>query len=437
MASRLSALFALLPLVASLPAGDTSLSSGFSFAAANATTVDMVSQTWFAGWHAVDSVSPVFAVTNVSWDKYTSVVYSFAITTADNAHFALADADTQLLPDFVKAAHDNSVQARLAVGGWGGSQYFSTAFGSASNRTAAVKTLLGMISKYKLDGIDFDWEYPNNVGIGCNVKNDQDSHNFLLALQELRQDPAGKNLTLSAAVAKPFDGATPDDFKGFADALDYIEIMNYDIFGNWSTGMGPNAPLNDSCASAANQQGSAVSLTKAWTEAGIPAYKIVLGVASYGHSFAIEASSITSPSMLAQYPAFNAGQSQGAKFGDSWTNESSTDQCGALIPAGGDIDFWGLLQEGFLTSNGSAPAEGIQHAFDDCAQTDYVFNAKTGVAVSYDSPRAFQVKGEFIKSSGLRGFSMWEGGGDSQDILLDSIRAATGFSDDDDDCPSD
>ena len=78
MASILSAFFALLPLVASLPAGDTSLSSGFNFAAANATTVDMVSQTWFAGWHAVDSVSPVFAVSNVSWDKYTSVVYSFA-----------------------------------------------------------------------------------------------------------------------------------------------------------------------------------------------------------------------------------------------------------------------------------------------------------------------------------------------------------------------
>ena len=36
-------------------------------------------------------------------------------------------------------------------------------------------------------------------------------------------------------------------------------------------------------------------------------------------------------------------------------------------------------------------------------------------------------KGEFIKSLGLRGFAMWELGGDHDDILLDSIRSAVGF----------
>ncbi len=35
-------------------------------------------------------------------------------------------------------------------------------------------------------------------------------------------------------------------------------------------------------------------------------------------------------------------------------------------------------------------------------------------------------KGKYIQSTGLAGFSMWETGGDSHDILLDAINSAMG-----------
>lgn len=55
--------------------------------------------------------------------------------------------------------------------------------------------------------------------------------------------------------------------------------------------------------------------------------------------------------------------------------------------------------------------------------------------ISFDNAQSFQAKGEFIKSSKLRGFAMWEAGGDSADILLDSIRSASGLDDNEDgDC---
>lgn len=41
--------------------------------------------------------------------------------------------------------------------------------------------------------------------------------------------------------------------------------------------------------------------------------------------------------------------------------------------------------------------------------------------------RSLAAKGAFIKTTGLRGFSMWEAGGDFDDILLDSIRKGTGL----------
>lgn len=75
--------------------------------------------------------------------------------------------------------------------------------------------------------------------------------------------------------------------------------MSYDIWGPWSSGIGPNAPLDDSCAT--THAGSARSAVAAWTGANFPAnqvrvchmyrsvlfincIQIVLGVPAYGHS---------------------------------------------------------------------------------------------------------------------------------------------------------
>ena len=43
------------------------------------------------------------------------------------------------------------------------------------------------------------------------------------------------------------------------------------------------------------------------------------------------------------------------------------------------------------------------------------------------SLQSFAAKGKFIFDTKLRGFSMWEAGGDSNNILLNSIREAGGY----------
>ncbi|EED84956.1 hypothetical protein POSPLDRAFT_126595 [Postia placenta Mad-698-R] len=393
---------------------------------------DLVSMSWFAGWHA--TADPAFLPANISWSKYTAVSYAFAVTTEDPSTVSLGASDEVLLPQFVQAAKQNNVKAMLTVGGWTGSQYYSTVVSTPENRDTFANAVLGLVSKYDLDGLDFDWEYPNNVGIGCNNKSPDDAANFLSFLQTLRSQPAAKNLTLSAPVGlKPFvgsDGSPMTNVSAFADVLDYIEVMNYDVWGSWSTAVGPNAPLNDTCAPAADQQGSAVSAVAAWTAAGFPASQIVLGVPSYGHSFTVEPSAALvsgSESTLAAYPAFVASQQP---LGDAWDTNATAgvDQCGN--PTGGPsgiFDFWGLVEEGFLTDNGTA-AHGIAYRFDNCSQTPYVYNPDTKVMVSFDNPQSFAAKGSFISDSGLGGFAMWETGGDYEDMLVDAIRKTAGFS---------
>lgn len=220
--------------------------------------------------------------------------------------------------------------------------------------------------------IYFSWEYPANQGIGCNAISLDDTAHFLSFLQELRKDPVGSRLILTAAVAtSPFfgpQGSPLTDVSGFSKVLDWIAVMNYDIWGPWSATVGPNAPLNDTCATPANQQGSAVSAVQKWSKAGIPVDQIVLGVAAYGHSFQVPKANAFqngSTTKLELFPAFNTSAHP---VGDAWDDAAGPDECGNPQTAGGDVDFWGLIELGYLNADGT-PKKGIDFRFDTCSQT--------------------------------------------------------------------
>ncbi|OJA17532.1 hypothetical protein AZE42_11931 [Rhizopogon vesiculosus] len=320
------------------------------------------------------------------------------------------------------------VEAHISIGGWTGSIYFSSNLATPKNRTAFVKTVSNFASKYKVDGVQFDWESPNSQGIGCNIISSNDTSNFLAFLQELRLDPVCAKLTISAAAPlTPFmnaSGKPSTDASGFAEAFDYIAVMNYDVWGPWFSTVGPNAPLNDTCAAHANQQGSAVSAVKAWSDAGMPVNKIVLGVASYGYSYSVSPSDafVSHTKTLAAYPAFNASNQP---LGDAWDNTGGLDVCGVYEAQGGTFNFWGLVDGGFLTEKG-VPVGDIYYRYDDCSQTPYVYNETSQVMISFDNAQSFTAKGKYIKEAGLRGFALWETGGDYSNILLDAINEAVG-----------
>ncbi len=144
--------------------------------------------------------------------------------------------------------------------------------------------------------------------------------------------------------------------------------MNYDVWGSFSATVGPNAPLNDSCASStAYQQGSAVSAVQAWTKAGFPANKIILGVPSYTHSFRVNQSdALDASGNLKLFPPFNKGDQPA---GDKWDGTAGgVDTCGNPNVVGGVFQFWGLIEAGFLRSNGTPSCE-VYSTFDSCSMT--------------------------------------------------------------------
>ncbi|ESK96122.1 glycoside hydrolase family 18 protein [Moniliophthora roreri MCA 2997] len=310
------------------------------------------------------------------------------------------------LEEFVKTAHANNVKACISIGGWTGFLYFSTAVGSAENRTAFVKTMLDFAHTYEIDCIDLDWEYPNRIG--CNTINANDTINFILFLEELRAHPTCNNYTLSAAVSlAPFndaEGNPSTDLSRLGNALDHIVIMNYDVWGPWSDRVGPNTPLFDSCAPPPYQQGSGEWAVEQWTKAGIPLEKIVLGVVE-----------------LAAYPPFNKTDRPN---GDKWDDPAGNDTCGNFNPPGGTFTFRGLILEGYLYEDGLPK---IPYRFDVCSKTAYVYNSEKHIEISYDDAMGFGLKGHYISEKGLAGFSVWQAQGDYNDILLDAIHEGAGL----------
>jgi chitinase len=55
--------------------------------------------------------------------------------------------------------------------------------------------------------------------------------------------------------------------------------------------------------------------------------------------------------------------------GDKWDSTTSgINECGNPNVFGGVFNFWGLIDGGFLTADGT-PASGIDYFFDRCSQT--------------------------------------------------------------------
>ncbi|KAG6851817.1 hypothetical protein C0991_005770 [Blastosporella zonata] len=234
---------------------------------------DFVAEGWYPGWRS-DVIPPA----NLSWSKYNVMSFAFAVTTPDVSSLPIASNDS--FSEFVTLAKNNGVKALLTVGGWTGSQYFSRHVGDAQNRTAFVNTCYNLLMNNNLDGLDFDWEFPNQLGIGCNDMSANDTPNFISFLQELRAKLGPDYMITLAVGAKPYldvNGVPMTNVSAIADVVDHISIMAYDFNGPFSTSggiVGPNAPVDDSCSTILT--GSLTSAVEAWTAANFPANKVCM-----------------------------------------------------------------------------------------------------------------------------------------------------------------
>ena len=295
------------------------------------------------------------------------------------------------LTDTVNFRHLNLLKKRnpalkilISIGGWTWSGKFSDAVLTDTSRIGFAASAVAIIAKYQLDGIDIDWEYPGRPGLEGNVYRPEDKQNYTLMFREIRsqldklQQQTGRTYLLTTAV-----GA----FKSFLDHtemreaqryLDYINLMTYDYSGGKVAGHHTNLYPSKKYHST----NSADSAFIYFTAAGVPASKLVMGVAFYG------------------------------RFSN-------------LAPGGkgiGDTIATYAKGKGFTIIKDSLINQaGYKMYRDKKAKADYLYNAETRQFVTYDDEWSVAQKCRYVKHKHMAGVMFWEYADDPKNYLLNVI----------------
>ena len=277
-----------------------------------------------------------------------------------------------------------------SVGGWTWSGNFSDMALSEASRARFVTSAIDFARRHQLDGIDIDWEYPGLPGMG-NTHRPEDGTNFTLLLRDLRAaldtlgQELGRPMLLTIATGGFPDFLAKSDIANWQRYLDYINIMAYDFNFPRNDGVsGHHTALFSHPDDASGQ--SADAAVKLHLAAGVPAAKIVVGVAFYGRHW-----TDVGPENNGLFQPGNAGASSFG--GGRYSN---------LAP---NI----INQQGF-----------VRH-WDEVARAPWLYNAGQKIFISYDDPESLKNKASYIKTHGLAGAMFWQYTSDYEHQLLDTL----------------
>ncbi|KAF9057676.1 glycoside hydrolase superfamily [Panaeolus papilionaceus] len=360
-----------------------------------------------------------FPPSKIDFERITWVDFAFVVPTEDSVVAFDSDDGPNALKQLVMAAHANGAKVKASIGGWSGSQYFSSAVQDEVNRSTFIASILSLYHDFGLDGIDIDWEYPGQKGMETNKVDNLDTSNFLLFLKSLRKAlPPSAKISL-AGQTTPFadvDGNPSRDVSEFTDVVDWVLLMNYDVWGS-SSNPGPNAPFYDACGNSTQPEASAVSAILAWMEAGFPACKLVLGLPSYGYA--------------------SKSRHQQLRTRSSKENRVKAVKVVGEEDSDGQVQFRSLIDQGALTRTASnvsnlgdeqclfVGAGGFRTLWDPCSQTPFLTSTESKQIITYDDPLSLSMKATFAKVMELRGVNLFDVHGDTPEWdLVDAIRAA-------------
>lgn len=225
------------------------------------------------------------------------------------------------------------------------------------------------------DGIDIDWEYPNDCGLSCD---NSGFDGYRILMQALR-NRFGNDKLVTAAIGAGESKLNAADYGGAAQYLDFYMLMTYDFFGAFSA-QGPTAPHSPlynypgmPIEGFSSDHGIQVLKSK-----GVPSDKILLGIGFYGRG---------------------------------WTNVTQDAPGGSANGAAPGTYEKGI--EDYKVLKNTCPSTGT------IAGTAY---AKCGNNWwGYDTPATIDGKMDYAKQQGLGGAFFWELSGDTNDGEL--IRA--------------
>lgn len=325
-------------------------------------------------------------------DKLTHVLYAFANVKPDSGEVFLTDtwADTDIhwegdswndpgtnlygclkQLNLLKKANRN-LKVLLSIGGWTYSSNFKGPASTAEGRSHFAKTAVELVRQLGFDGIDIDWEYPQNP---------QEAADLVALLRACRDEldayahsvDAGNPYHFELTVASPAGASNYEkmDIAGMNPLLDFWNLMAYDYAGSWDQNAGHQANLFPSRQNPASTPFNTDAALAYYASQGVASDKIVMGMPIYGRAF------------------------------------ENTDGPGTPFQGVGQ----GTWEQGVYDYK-ALPLPGAEERVDDESAATYSYDPSKRQMVSYDTVPLARRKAEFIKERGLGGGMWWESSAD-------------------------
>jgi GH18 family chitinase len=334
-----------------------------------------------------------YHVTDIPAAQLTHVIYAFAnVTATGDCVSTNANDDKVNFPQLhqLKQQHPN-LQVLISIGGATNSTNFPAAVANSTILGHFAQSCVQFMKVNSFDGVDIDWEYPTAA----------QAQSFAALLAELRRllDALGATdkrpylLTIAAPAGADHYSILP--LSQIHPSLDWINLMTYDFTVASSAVTDFVAPLRAYDPSITKHAGSNVdAAVQGYLKAGVPASKLVLGARFVGTGWQGVANT-------------NNGLYQSNKGPAKGTWDA------AGTAATGDFGYQDLTQN--YISNSSRFWHGG-------AEVPWVFNASSGIMISYEDPQSLALKAAYIIANGLAGAMIWElGADDGRYTLLNSL----------------
>ncbi|KAF8400548.1 hypothetical protein HHK36_013847 [Tetracentron sinense] len=317
---------------------------------------------------------------------FTHIHYAFLMPNNVTFRFKVSKSEAVLLSDFTSTLHRKNppVKTLFSIGGaGGGTDVIALMAAKASSRRRFIKSTIKVARKYKFDGLDLDWEYPNTPKemnhLGCLLEE------WRMAVEKEAQATGRQPLLITAAVYFAVDFFLDDVYRSYPVAsirknLDWINAMCYDYHGTWdTTATGAHAALFDSKSNISTSYG-----VESWIKAGVPAKKVVMGLPLYGPTWKLEKPGLHGIGA----PAVDVG------------------------PGEGTMTFSQV--EDFNRENGATVV------YDAATVSTYSYVGTSWIG--YDDATSITVKIGFARAHGLSGYFFWAVNGDKDWMISRQVQ---------------
>ena len=315
------------------------------------------------------------------------------------------------------------VNIMISIGGWTKCGYFSEMAYTKEGRASFIQSCMDLMEQYPwIDGIDLDWEHPggsndgerlpeNELDQGCPIwgTKQEDTANFAALVKEMREafeakyGEGGKLLTACASASTAWT-LPNQDWPAAEPYLDYINIMTYDLAGNW-----------DGVTGHASGLGGAKGAMVHFMKKEIPKAKLNIGTPMYGTGFLIGGQII--PGKVVGTPIDKT-----AVIDKNTLTVDAIQAFEAEAVSGYDIEMvdgkptvgekWDHSEEGAIC--------GWHFDYDSKSAAAYMYNDDENSPyykwyISYENPVSLQAKLDLIEQYNLAGIIVWESSEDTKD----------------------